>query len=128
VVRNHPLMKDVAGRLSDPEIVGLATYFSKKSCQQTPLRLKSKPVQADNCLQCHRPESDGGMESAPKIAGQRKDYLFKQLLWFRSSATGQKNLAWSPQRHHKEMDSFINGTDTSVLSVLAGYFASLPCR
>lgn len=89
--RSHELMSPVSARLSAAEIAGLADYFS----QQKPARgVAGEPTLTEigqllytignpatgmpSCDGCHSADASGGGRF-PRLAGQHRDYLVKQL-------------------------------------------------
>lgn len=89
-------MNKMAAGLTDEEIKGLASYFSKKPTLSHTIRKKDKEIaevgrylfQRGNkfsgviaCAQCHGEKGDG-TDELPRLAGQHKRYVVSQLLAF----------------------------------------------
>lgn len=88
-------------RLVRPVLLGatvLAAAMSLLSCKRTPKEIEEQPseksFQGDRnhirllvqvqCGVCHGSDGNSASSEIPKLAGQRSDYLFSQLLEFRS--------------------------------------------
>ena len=92
-LRDIPVMKGLLDKVTDPEIVALATYFSA----QKPVRQPSGTV--DNvvylrgqqtartmlCATCHLPDYSG-RQQIPRLAGQQEDFLVYSMKQFRDHA------------------------------------------
>jgi cytochrome c553 len=80
------------------------------------------------CIGCHAPGVHDGLSSAPRIAGQKMNYLAKQLKDFRDS----KPIAPGPhkirERHHRAMDNQARSLTDKEIQDLVEYFAKLPCE
>lgn len=91
--RQSPTMKPVVEKLSDEDIYRIADYFAKQTFikrESEQINLAGKNVRA-NCVSCHGMTGKTVNESWPNLAGQNKEYLYKQLLDIES---GKRN---SPQ-------------------------------
>jgi cytochrome c553 len=88
--RNDPQMTPMAANLSNAEMNELAAYFSKQkpaapSRKAGPEATEAGPRLARqyHCDQCHGPAL-AGLQHIPRLAGQHREYLRKQLLGFKA--------------------------------------------
>ncbi len=88
--RKDPQMSPMAANLSNADMNDLAAYFTAQ--KPAPPALKSSPESAAaglqlterfNCVQCHG-RTLLGQQHIPRLAGQHRDYLRRQLLGFRA--------------------------------------------
>ncbi|GAB3478038.1 c-type cytochrome [Polaromonas eurypsychrophila] len=88
-LRDIPQMKGLLDGVKDPEIVGLATYFSA----QTPAKVSGSANSATYqrglqtsqrmlCGTCHLPDYSG-REQIPRLAGQQEAFLLYAMKQFR---------------------------------------------
>jgi cytochrome c553 len=119
-------MWGIAGPLSNADIKALAEYFAAKAAPQ--------PVPADAaraargkaiaqagveerdvpaCFSCHGPQAKG-MGPIPRLAGQHRDYLFRQIKDFRGSV-----------REGATMHENAKAITDEEAQALAAFFASL---
>jgi len=112
-----PFMKD----MKDDEIQALATYFAAQKPERTdePIdqaqaRRGAELVDPRHCTSCHTPNLTGE-QTAPRIAGQRLDYLIDAITAFRDSRrTGGDPL----------MSEAAQGLSDADIVALANYAAS----
>ncbi len=88
--RKDERMSPVATGLSNADMNELAAYFSK---QKPPAPLRKAGAEAaqagarlatqHHCVQCHGPAL-AGLQHIPRLAGQHREYLAKQLLGFKA--------------------------------------------
>ena len=102
--RRDPTMQPLAATLSDDDIRNLAAHFA---AQRPPARGASgaadpsmfsvgqRVAQANRCASCHR-QDYAGEKAAPRIGGQREDYLLKSLRDFKSGARTGGGVAAMP--------------------------------
>jgi cytochrome c553 len=99
--RHDPIMEPIAATLSDEDVRNLGAYLSS-------LRLPPSTVPADaapdetaggaalvaqgHCAACHGDKFEG-MQAAPRLAGQREEYLVKALKDFRAGVRPSTGLA-----------------------------------
>jgi len=67
------------------------------------------------CAPCHGFEGIGNDRSIPNLAGQNRDYLYRQLMAFRSGS-----------RIHPTMNFFSTQVTPDELERLVDYYAGLP--
>jgi cytochrome c553 len=105
-----------------------------KSAAAAPIALPTSPLQssqfgdpvagkqkadAERCMECHGPEGQGAGHSNgaegkfPKLAGQRRDYLAKQLLNFRTG-----------ERKHDKMNMMARSVSEDDLLDIVAYYSS----
>ena len=121
-IRDIPAMKGQLDRLSDPQIIALAKFYSAKT-------LKLIPGQRDEvlyergqllskqalCGTCHLPDYVG-REHMPRLAGQREDYLLHSMRQFRNNqATGRDTI----------MAASLYGMNDDDLRAIAQYLSQL---
>jgi len=120
-------MWGVARPLTDAQIHGLAVYLSSRpAVKSTPSsdpalaargrQLFEKGVaerQIPACIDCHGPTA-GGVEEIPRLAGQHRDYLYRQITQFRGLL----------RRNEIMHDNTKNVSDEEALA-LAEYLSSL---
>jgi cytochrome c553 len=88
--RNDERMSPVAANLSNADMSELAAYFSRQK-PAAPTRKPGAPAaeagprlaQQHHCNQCHGPAL-AGLQHIPRLAGQHREYLAKQLLSFKA--------------------------------------------
>lgn len=86
--RDNSTMQAVAAGLNDTDIKALASYFAKQSATATgdgSAENTSGGDKAAQCLGCHGTKAQGNA-SIPKLAGQHRQYLIKQLKAFKNGS------------------------------------------
>ena len=120
-------MWGVARPLTDAQIHGLAVYLSSRpAVKGTPssdpaLAARGKDLfekgvaerQIPACIDCHGPAASG-VEEIPRLAGQHRDYLYRQITQFRGLL----------RRNEIMHDNTKNVSDEEALA-LAEYLSSL---
>lgn len=121
-IRDIPAMKGQLDGVRDPEIIALATHFS---------RLPLKPLDAPRkvalfergatlskqmlCGTCHLPDYRG-RDQMPRLAGQREDYLLHSMRQFRDNqAIGRDTI----------MTASLYGIPDADLIAIAHYLAQI---
>ena len=93
-VRKNELMNAMAEQLSDDDLRNLSAYFASLPAPNMPAppdtapqdtELGSKVAAAIHCTNCHGDHFEG-VDNIARLAGQRKDYLYKALRDFKSGA------------------------------------------
>lgn len=69
------------------------------------------------CAYCHGDAGVAKDKDVPHLAGQQRDYLYNQLVAFKSG-----------KRAHKEMRVMSRQMTDADMDAIAGYYASLPPR
>ena len=69
------------------------------------------------CAACHGFDGIGYNDSTPNLAGQHRQYLYNQLIAFRSG-----------QRRHPQMSFFSVQMSQDELQQIVDYFSALPAR
>ena len=69
------------------------------------------------CAYCHGDAGIAKDMDVPHLAGQQREYLYKQLVAFRSG-----------KRQHKEMRYMARLMSTQEIAALAAYYAAMPPR
>ena len=88
--RKDPLMSPMASTLSNADMNELAAYFSSQKPAPPP-RKTAPETAADgarlalqhHCVQCHGPKLLG-LQHIPRLAGQQREYLKRQLRGFKA--------------------------------------------
>lgn len=88
--RENPLMSPMAANLDKAQMLALAQYYSEKKLQANDFRVAAEKVKlgkakADEvlCTMCHQ-GGFLGQNEIPRVAGQRYDYIVKQLKDFKA--------------------------------------------
>lgn len=88
--RENPLMSPMAANLEKPQMLALAQYYSEKKLKSNDFKVDSEKVKrgkakADEvlCTMCHQ-GGFLGQNEIPRVAGQRYDYIVKQLKDFKA--------------------------------------------
>jgi cytochrome c553 len=114
--RQSPTMKSVAEELSDEEVQNLAAHFSSlpsKSSGGDATLAKVGKDKAAMCMGCHGEKLQGNGQF-PKLAGQRPQYLVKQLNDFKSGV-----------RKAGHMNAVAQNLTEDDIKALAAYLGSL---
>jgi cytochrome c553 len=90
-LRGTKIMQDLLKGVKDPEIVAMATHFSKLAPKSDPgpadkpLFERGKALAAKNrCANCHSSKYEG-REQMPRLAGQREDFLAEAMLAYQQN-------------------------------------------
>jgi cytochrome c553 len=88
--RENPLMSPMAANLDKPQMLALAQYYAEKKLKPNDFKadagkIKHGKAKADEvlCTMCHL-GGFMGQNEIPRVAGQRYDYIVKQLKDFRA--------------------------------------------
>jgi cytochrome c553 len=88
--RKDPQMSPMASTLSNADMNELAAYFSKQKPAAPARKAGAEAAEAGprlakqfHCDQCHGPAL-AGLQHIPRLAGQHREYLRKQLLGFKA--------------------------------------------
>ena len=88
-LREIPQMKGMLDKVTDPEIVALANYFSVQAPVKAPGTVNSEIYLRGQetsrkmlCGTCHLPDYSG-RQQIPRLAGQREDFLLYAMKQFR---------------------------------------------
>jgi cytochrome c553 len=120
--RKNEIMSSIASSLGRQDMFDLAAYFAAKpwpDLQQprAPAAVAAKAASANTsigCTGCHL-ERYQGTGTAPRLAGQREDYLLQTMRDFRTSARG----------NNPGMAALMLSTPEEDLPALANYLAGL---
>ncbi|MEN8174826.1 MAG: c-type cytochrome [Pseudomonadota bacterium] len=112
--RDHSVMKASVEGLSAGEIQDLSAFYATQKPEIAPnVRPPLTPVQwAERCNRCHGPEGVGIAGTAPRIAGQREDYLRKSLAAYQDES-----------RRVSRMHAMVWSLSDSEIDDLASYYA-----
>lgn len=124
--RSHPTMSAMTERLNDAELFRLAKYYAKLPCgpktDQKPLPM---PEAAGRCEVCHGGSRSNPFTDTPVLAGQKEDYLLRQLQLMAKPERGMKE---AEKRRHRLSELMTEGLDRQEMKDIAAYFASLSCH
>lgn len=121
-LRGTQVMQDLLKGVKDPEIVAMATHFSKlaprgeQGAVDKALFERGKTVAAKNrCGTCHQPDYRG-RDQMPRLAGQREDFLAEVMFAYQQNrrAGGDTIMAAS-----------LYGIPAADIKALAHYLARL---
>ncbi len=121
VKRTHAALKDLFGRLSEPELRNAVAYYagqppvasaSAVNVQHASLLEKGKELAAA-CVKCHGEDGNSKTPGTPGLAGQQPHYLVKAIQEYHQG-----------ERKTATMKSMLSGSSRIELENLALYFAS----
>jgi len=121
VKRTHAALRDLAGRLSEPELRNVVAYYasqpavaaaSGKDAQQASLLERGKALAAP-CLKCHGEEGNSRTPGIPSLAGQQPHYLVTAIQEYHRG-----------DRKKAPMEAILRNASRLELESLALYFAS----
>ena len=92
-VRRHPLMNEIARRLSDEDMRNVSAYYAGLGFTAQPVKaefevlergqdlaLRGKPEYGlPACVSCHAPDGEGFEADFPPLAGQPPQYIIEQI-------------------------------------------------
>lgn len=128
--RRHATMEYHAGQLSETDVERLARHFASQTCEVEPA---VAPLPDDNrCVACHGVNGISEDPSVPNLAGQRLDYMVRQLKLFqRSAGVGSAREMHASnnrtERHSERMEAEERGLTSEVYFTLHLY-ATRRCR
>ena len=117
--RSDPLMSPIAKNLSDDDIKQLAQYYSKQnnnSKVQGPVNTAGQHVRA-RCISCLGMHGFTVTDLWPNLAGQKSDYLEKQLLAFKEGS-----------RKSPIMEVIANELTMKQIKNVAIYYSQVPAK
>lgn len=126
--RTNSTMSELARRLSSSEIEVLAEFFSSQKCLVTSATAVPNPPDfGRGCVRCHGPGGVNIIPATPDLAGQKRQYLLRQLRAFRAAFSGSS--ARYPKR--ERFDPVMAGHGVRLtddqLETLASYFSAIGC-
>lgn len=120
--RQDSQMSPMVGILSDEDMRNLADFYNFQTLVRKPVKLDPALVEQGKklagellCGSCHRPNYKG-VNEFPRLARQKKEYLAKQLMDYRSGTRTNDNGIMAPAAK--------NLTDEQI-NALSEYFASM---
>jgi cytochrome c553 len=119
--RNVEIMKWMSESLTEPERAVAAAYFSKKGwpAKATPAAATAAPRGIAVCQACHQQNFMGAVQAegmaAPRLAGQRYDYLVETM---RAFADGER-------KNNATMQQLMAGVSAADREAMARYLSSL---
>jgi cytochrome c553 len=121
-VRKNPLMAPIVETLSRDDMMALAEYFSKKKWPQlgqprAPADVAKEAERTNGsigCTGCHQGNFQGA-GTQPRLAGQRRHYLERQMLAFRDGSRG----------NNPGMTDLMKAASKKQIAVMAQYLAGL---
>ena len=121
-LRGTKVMQDLLKGVKDPEIVAMATHFSKLTPKSDPgpadkpLFERGKALAAKSrCANCHSSKYEG-REQMPRLAGQREDFLAEAMLAYQQNRRPGGDTI---------MAASLYGISASDIKALAHYLARL---
>jgi len=121
VKRTHAALKELFGRLSEPELRNAVAYYASQppvanvlaaNAEHATLLEKGKVLAAD-CVKCHGEDGNSKIPGTPSLAGQQPHYLVTAIQEYHQGG-----------RKTPTMKSRLTGTSKIELENLALYFAS----
>jgi cytochrome c553 len=114
--RASDVMKKIAITLTEEELVPAAAYFATKHWPDPAKNVSSssQPPTMAICEACHQQKLVGGV-AAPRLAGQKYDYLVESMRHF---AEGQR-------KNSPEMSSIMQAISASDREAMARYISGL---
>jgi cytochrome c553 len=109
-------MQAMAANLTDEDMTNLAVYYASQpavSGKADADLVKSGQVKAAMCQGCHGSAGQGNGQF-PRLAGQRPDYLVKQLNSFKEG-----------KRSNGQMKAVAGSLSEEDMKALAAYFSAL---
>ena len=131
--RKHPVMSTQAPKVAHADIGLVADHFASQACVNAweldggRTRPLPQPLLANRCFLCHGQAGRSRHAFVPSLAGQRRDYLRKQILSFRDTRRTDLSQKGAARVHNMMTRQGAQLTDEQV-ATLADYFASQPCR
>ena len=120
--RKNEIMQPVASSFEKEDMLAIAEYFSNKpwpnlSQPRSPRDVAERALRAEHsvgCTGCHLDQFQG-TGTAPRLAGQSREYLTKTIADFRTRARG----------NNPGMSDLMRATPPDELAALAEYLAGL---
>jgi cytochrome c553 len=112
--RASDTMKKIAVNLTEEELGPAAAYFAKKQWPGAANASSSPPPTMEICEACHQEKLVGGV-AAPRLAGQKYDYLVESMRRF---AEGQR-------KNSPEMSGIMEAISASEREAMARYISGL---
>lgn len=126
VDRSHPNMDAMTERLNDAELFRLAKYYAQLPCgPEVSAKPLPMPAEAEQCEICHGGSRSNPFTDTPVLAGQKEDYLLRQL---QLMAKPERDLHERDKRRHRLAELMVEGLDREKMRKVAAYFASLNCH
>jgi cytochrome c553 len=120
--RKDPQMSPIAANLSNVDMNDLAEYFSQQKPVANSRRADPANVNAGqrltseyHCVSCHGATLQG-QQHIPRIAGQQRDYLLKQLQGFKAGTRFDMD---------GNMTAAVQALPDSAVPILAEYLSAL---
>ncbi|UAW64362.1 cytochrome c4 [Mycoavidus sp. HKI] len=104
--------------------VGLVAYTAAAYPHNMSVKIdtaRGQAIASQVCISCHGVEGGGATGLAPNLAGQHIEYLYKQLLDYKTKP-GDK----APKRNNPIMASFSSVLSEQDMWDVSAYFAGLP--
>ena len=118
-------------------VVGAMLLFAADAHAQNTGGRSALPVAARPCAVCHGNNGVADLTGVPNLAGQKAEYMVKQMSEMRAAAGARLNReppmappSHSPyqfeHRDNQSMDRLVANLDDDTIRAVAGFFASLP--
>ncbi len=139
IERHNAIMSKQAANLSKTDIWNLSTYFSMQPCRTDAPDAAPEPLPEviNACTQCHGYDGRSVFLEVPNIAGQRQDYLARQLVSFRTAALQMESMKMESDnigntehdvRYHYLMSMKAKDLSDHDIIDLSKYYAALKCE
>jgi len=128
--RHSRIMTPQVKNLSEADIRDLSAHFSGlRACTADGAKASRppRPAIAAKCVECHGPYGRNVLLDVPNLAGQKKEYLERQLRAFRAPPEAPVGGGTRESRYHYVMSRVAKALEDSEVEVLSAYFAELGC-
>lgn len=86
-----------------------------------------KIAEERRCLLCHNPTGINDHPKAPHLAGQKKEYLIKQMNRFKQQQPANPGVRKLSERHHYFMDKQVQLMTQDEIQLIAEFFSTFKC-
>lgn len=125
--RHEEFMDYFAEGLTDEAIYDIAAYYAGLACASVPAQARQPSGFIHNCESCHGNEPKRYFPEIPRLAGQKADYLIKQLRRFRFYAQEPDRPSHPEKRYHFAMSDYAKPLTNEMIAEAARFYASQPC-
>jgi cytochrome c553 len=136
-LRQHRSMVSRSGIVMRRASVDVAGYYQSLPCDLSSAtamptatsELTSKMSwKLEICFACHGKNGRSKRSGVPGLAGQKIEYLVKQLRAFRLTAGNSRKFHFTNRRHHRFMSTVSGQLSNEDIREIAGYFSAQSCR
>ena len=128
--RRHSVMGHNLLHLGNGDLRHLAAFFASLSCPDLvgEITVLRPPKRVRHCAACHGLEGRSRKSSIPNLAGQKEEYLTRQLRFFRYSERVKNRPGGKRVRSHPVMNKQAARLADTEIKALAAYFSSASCN